>query len=149
MWKMICYRLVHGANLVYWNYQPIIAEYSRAHAVFLQELETNQGVVPSPRTVRHLGLHYSGIFNFSEYTLIRVANPGRLIGLVHSTFITLKSKLLIYKMHFWSIVNHYFFVFQHATKWQAADWAFTKWFLGYSSLLNYIERCTKLHLYPL
>lgn len=57
----------------------------------------NQEVIPSPNTVRDLGLHYFSTFKFSEDTQIKVAKARRIIVLVNRIFRTMESKLLVYK----------------------------------------------------
>ncbi|WP_432422650.1 RNA-directed DNA polymerase [Streptococcus dysgalactiae] len=104
--------------------------------------------------VRDLGLHYSCTFNFSEQATFQIAKAKRTIGLIHRTFRIRESKLLVYSSHARPLLEFCPVIFSHMLKsdriaLEKVQRSFTKHLVGFSSPLNYKERCELLHLEPL
>ena len=82
------------------------------------------------------------------------AKARRLIGLINRTFSLTESKLSIFKTHVRPLLEYCTVVFSNMRQIdrfaiENVQRRFTKQLLGYSSPLNYMERCEILHLEPL
>ena len=104
--------------------------------------------------VRDLGVSYSPTFNFSEHATFQVARARRCTGLVFRSFRLRDSILHVYKSHVRPLLEYCPIVFSNMRKtdrilFENVQRRFTKQLVGFSSSLNYQERCILLKLEPL
>lgn len=105
----------------------------------------------SPHIDIDLGLRYSSTSKYSEHILFQVVMVKRLTQLVHKTFRTLKSKLLVYEPHVGPILDCRSTVCSNMHKSGRLDIAkvkrrYPERILCYRPAPNHIKRCEKLHL---
>ncbi|MBM6549269.1 RNA-directed DNA polymerase [Streptococcus dysgalactiae subsp. equisimilis] len=104
--------------------------------------------------VRDLGLQYSCTFNFSEHTALKVAKAKRTINLILRSFQLRTCKILLYKTHARPQLEYCPIVFSLMRKSdrvaiENVQRLFTKQVVGFSSPLNYRQRCEHINLDPL
>ncbi|WP_432422663.1 RNA-directed DNA polymerase [Streptococcus dysgalactiae] len=117
-------------------------------------LTLNGSALTSSYLVRDLGLRYSCTFNFSEQIAYQIAKAKRTIGLIHRTFRLSESKVQVYLAHARPLLEYCPIIFTHVRKsdrisLENVQRTFTKQIIGFSTVLNYKERCELLHLEPL
>ncbi|MBM6549230.1 RNA-directed DNA polymerase [Streptococcus dysgalactiae subsp. equisimilis] len=120
----------------------------------LNAIRLNGLPISANQVVKDLGLQYSGTFTFAEQAVFQVSKAKRTIGLIHKSFRLQYSKLLLYKSHVRSQLEYSSIVFSNMNKnsriaFENVQRTFTKQLIGYSSPLNYRQRCELLNLEPL
>ncbi|MBM6549270.1 reverse transcriptase family protein [Streptococcus dysgalactiae] len=105
-------------------------------------------------SVNDLGLHYSGSFTFSEQATFQISKAKRTIGLLHKSFLLQGSKLILYKSHVRTQLEYCSIVFTNMNKAarvaiEGVQRVFSKQLIGFSTSLNYRQRCELLNLEPL
>jgi hypothetical protein len=114
----------------------------------------NQNAIPVAQAVVDLGLRYSCFFNFHEQSHYITAKAKRSIGLIHRSLLLKEAKVQAYKTLTRPILEFCPTVLSSLRKSERTEIekiqrTFTKQVLGWSTNLNYRERCSTLGLDPL
>ena len=110
--------------------------------------------IDSQPFVRDLGLSCSCSFNFSEHADLQTAKAKKCLGLLFRSFQLRQSILYMYKVHARPLLEYCPLIFTSMRKSdriiiECIQRRFTKQLIGWSSNLNYRERCLSLKIEPL
>ena len=110
--------------------------------------------IPPNTSIRDLGIRYSCNFKFSEHVSFQTARARQMIGLMSRSLKLKESILSIYISHARPLLEYCPIIFSSMSKidrvtLENVQRSFTKKLIGYSSPLNYKERCSLLNLDPL
>ena len=114
----------------------------------------NNVPISNPGIICDLGIRYSCTFKFNEQVVFKIAKAKQSLAYLSQLFLLPNSKLEMYKVFIRPIFEYCSFIYGQLRKcdrvaYENVQRSFTKSLVGYSSSLNYRQRCVKLGLDPL
>ena len=110
--------------------------------------------IPNNPLVRDLGLQYSCSFSFTEHNASQISKARRMIGLINRSFVLQGSKLSIYLTHVRPMLEYCSIIYSNMPQYdrvaiEKVQRHLTKELIGFSSPLNYKQRCEYFKIDPL